>query len=278
MPRPPPDTPTSVGDVHGSGPSTAAHSSQVSTDRHSDRQTWAGRSHSCFSSTEQLEAFGFRPSISSSPVRHEHKRSEPDSQHCQRAGKSLLPSITALLAHAQSQAHPEHSTRYPGSTAIPRGHSIPCSTPGTTWHRRMLEAASSSGRLPATPTSPSLPPLGLGSRMGLEAAVGAGRGFHMAAWAGGSAAGCVTPPHPGSPGKPFGRCQLNRSQPGAAPAFPFPAPWAEAPAQPHQSQLPSSPLRPAGPLSSHLRVPPQLGASIQGPKSTGQAGTGEHPP
>lgn len=165
MPGPPPDTPISAGDKQRPSPCTTEHSSQVLTDRHSDRQTWAGCSHSCSSSTEQLEAFGFRPSISSSPVQHEHKRSEPDSQHCQRAGKSLPPSITAMR-----RAQPALSTA-PGSPAplpFPEGHSIPCSTSGTTWHRRMLEAASSSGRLPATPASPSLLPLGLGSSMGLR--------------------------------------------------------------------------------------------------------------
>lgn len=244
----------------------------------------------------QTDRRGQAAAIPASPAQNNSRRLDSDQVFPQALfdmnikGASQIPSTVRGLENPccrasrpsspMRRAKPTPSTA-PGTPAplpFPEGHSIPCSTPGTTWHRRMLEAASSSGRLPATPTSPSLLPLGLGSRMGLEAAVGAGRGFHMAAWAGGSAAGCVTPPHPGSPGKPFGRCQLNRSQPGAAPAFPFPAPWAEAPAQPHQSQLPSSPLRPAGPLSSHLRVPPQLGASIQGPKSTGQAGTGEHPP
>lgn len=160
----PPDTHTSDGDVQS--PSTTAHSSQVSTDRHLDRQTWAGHSHSCFSSTEQLEAFGFRPSISSSPVRHEHKRSEPDSQHCQRAGKSLQLSITALPAHAQSPAHPKHSTRYPGSTAIHRGTQHTLQDP---WHYLAQKDAGGSKQLwpvPGHSCKPHLAAPGLGKQDG----------------------------------------------------------------------------------------------------------------
>lgn len=89
--------------------------------------------------------------------------------------------------------------------------------------------ASGAGQLLATMLqAPACCPGGLGKvqggYVGLEAGAGGGRGFHRAAQEGDSAAGCVTQPHPaqpapltvlpfplcaGTPGNPFGRCQLS---------------------------------------------------------------------
>lgn len=178
---------------------------------------------------EELEAFGPRPSISSSPVRHEHKRSEPDSQHHQRAEKSLplspgssSPARRARLApqpcsptpapalHARPNPTPGldephlhlHLAAIPRRTQVPPLVSPCCPAPSLpARHGRVPWAASGAGQLLAMLLqAPACCPGGLGKAqggcVGLEAGAGAGRSFHPAAWEGGSTAGCVTPPHP----------------------------------------------------------------------------------
>lgn len=135
-----PSTPTGDAQRKVSRAPSTAHSSQALT----DRQTWVGCSHSCSSSTEELEALGPGPNISSSPVQHEHKRSEPDSQRCQRAEKTLRrapapPCPCAGPSSSQSCAPLPHVSAGPPhepkphnqdgcSLALPSSHCHPSGT------------------------------------------------------------------------------------------------------------------------------------------------------
>lgn len=95
---------------------------------------------------EELEALGPRPSISSSPVRHEHKRSEPDSQHCQRAEKSLPQSPSPSL---QNLARPRAT--YPFCRPALPIHARPNTTYG-------LDVAQTHRHPTAIPSGTRVPP------------------------------------------------------------------------------------------------------------------------
>lgn len=218
---------------------------------------------------EELEALGPRPSISSSPVRHEHKRSEPDSQHCQRAEKSLPQNPGPSL---QNPAHPRAT--HPFSRPAPALHARPNTTYGLDGAQFHLHPTAIPSRtwvpLPCIPTLPShssspaqegalsssdAPSSGLamllqapaccpgelgkawGGCVGLEAGAGAGRSFHTTAQEGESTSGCVMKPHPAWSVLPISLHANVQETPSAVPALLFPT-------HIHQPGLPSSPLHP----------------------------------